>query len=153
MFFACVILLNKMPKTAVVPLTLRQLSKKDSHFLVKYHEDGELQVRSRGFVLTQAKVLFEGALFESRYEKTSFFCIIMRMFSLYASPFYIRNFKPLPIFSDCTAWFGSDLVGNRRRVFSQRGSFLFCLLIVNMPLNEKPAYCIHAKTTPQLLRS
>ena len=67
-FFACVILLNKMPKTAVVPLTFRQLSKEDSHFLVKYHEDGELQVRSRGFVLTQAKVLFE-----PRYEKTSFF--------------------------------------------------------------------------------
>ena len=67
MFFACVILLNKMPKSAVVPLTFRQLSKEDSHFLVKYHEDGELQVRSRGFVLTQAKVLFE-----PRYEKTSF---------------------------------------------------------------------------------
>ena len=67
MFFACVILLNKMPKTAVVPLTFRQLSKEDSHFLVKYHEDGELQVRSRSFVLTQAKVLFE-----PRYEKTSF---------------------------------------------------------------------------------
>ena len=146
MFFACVILLNKMPKAAVVPLTFRQLSKEDSHFLVKYHEDGELQVRSHSFALTQAKVLFE-----PRYEKTSF--LHMRMFSLYASPFYIRNFKPLPIFSDCTAWFGSDLVGNRRRVFSQRGSFLFCLLIVNMPLNEKPAYCIHAKTTPQLLRS
>ena len=147
MFFACVILLNKMPKTAVVPLTFRQLSKEDSHFLVKYHEDGELQVRSRGFVLTQAKVLFE-----PRYEKTSFFAYA-NVFAIYASPFYIRNFKPLPIFSDCTVWFGSDLVGNRRRVFSQRGSFLFCLLIVNVPLNEKPAYCIHAKTTPQLLRS
>ena len=58
MFFACVILLKKMPKTAVVPLTFRQLSKEDSHFLVKYHKDGELQVRSRGFVLTQAEVLF-----------------------------------------------------------------------------------------------
>ena len=67
MFFACVILLNKMPKTAVVPLTFRQLSKEDSHFLVKYHEDGELQVRSRGFVLTQAKVLFE-----PRYENQFF---------------------------------------------------------------------------------
>ena len=54
MSFACVILLNKMPKLAVVPLTFRQLSKEDSHFLVKYHEDGELQVRSHGFVLTQA---------------------------------------------------------------------------------------------------
>ena len=66
-----------MPKTAVVPLTFRQLSKEDSHFLVKYHEDGELQVRSRGFVLTQGKVLFE-----PRYEKTSFFA--------YANVFAIR---------------------------------------------------------------
>ena len=80
MFFACVILLNKMPKTAVEPLTFRQLSKEDSHFLVKYHEDGELKVRSHGFVLTQAKVLFE-----PRYEKTSF--LHTRMFSPYASPF------------------------------------------------------------------
>ena len=61
----------------LVPLTFRQLSKEDSHFLVKYHEDGELQVRSRGFVLTQAKVLFE-----PRYEKTSFFA--------YANVFAIR---------------------------------------------------------------
>ena len=42
---------------AVVGLTFRQLTKEDSHFLVKYHEDGELQVRSRGFVLTQDKVM------------------------------------------------------------------------------------------------
>ena len=33
-------------------------------------------------------------------------------------PKSIRNFKPLAIFFDCTAWFVSDLVGNPEDRFS-----------------------------------
>ena len=32
----------------------------------------------------------------------------------------IRNFKPLSIFCDCTAWFVSDLVGNSEDRFSHK---------------------------------
>ena len=45
---------------SVVPLTYRQLTRENNFFLLEYAEDGYLQVRGRGFVQTEDKVIYEG---------------------------------------------------------------------------------------------
>ena len=43
---------------SVVPLTYRQSTRGNNFFLVDYAEDGYLQVRGRGFVQTEDKVIY-----------------------------------------------------------------------------------------------